>query len=77
MQTLHSLYAAQISTIIWTAESAGATEGDRRNVVVGIALRKSDEDTDEGLSEKERGLFLAVMSMLQELLANSWGFIMA
>lgn len=71
MQTLHSLYTAQIATIIWTAESAGAMEIDRRNVVVGIALRKSDGDADEGLSEKERMVFLDVMDMLRELLANA------
>lgn len=71
IQTLHSLYTAQIATIIWTAESAGAMEIDRRNVVVGIALRKSDGDADEGLSEKERMVFLDVMDMLRELLANA------
>jgi hypothetical protein len=42
MQTLHSLYAAQIATIIWV-EEAKKMAVDRRSVVVGIALRDADE----------------------------------
>lgn len=72
MQTLHSLYAAQIATLIWAAESDGVLEVDRRNVVVGIALRKSDGGDGEGLSQQDRVIFLEVMDMLRELLAQSW-----
>lgn len=71
MQTLHSLYAAQIATIVWTAESDGGLEGERRNVVVGIALKKSDEGDDEGLSERERNLFVGVMEMLRDSLKGT------
>src|SRR5882672_11438681 len=63
MQTLHSLYTAQIATIVWTAESDGPLEVDRRNVVVGIALRKSDGAGDGGLSLQEREVFKGVMDM--------------
>ncbi|KAF7969888.1 hypothetical protein HWV62_25613 [Athelia sp. TMB] len=71
MQTLHSLYAAQAATIAWTADSASSMEVDRRDVIVGIALRKSDGGADEGLNEMERALFLGVMDMLRELLASA------
>ncbi|KIM87168.1 hypothetical protein PILCRDRAFT_815633 [Piloderma croceum F 1598] len=69
MQTLHSLYAAQIATIIWTAESDGPLEVDRRSVVVGIALRKFDGASDE-LSQEEREVFRGVMDMLRDSLAG-------
>lgn len=68
MQTLHSLYAAQIATIIWTAESEGVLEVDRRNVIVGIALQKSEGGDSDGLSEQERNLFVGVMEMLRDSL---------
>ncbi|KAG2750578.1 hypothetical protein P692DRAFT_20831781 [Suillus brevipes Sb2] len=42
VQTLHSLYAAQIATIVWV-EEAKKMAVDRRSVVVGIALREADE----------------------------------
>lgn len=71
MQTLHSLYAAQIATIVWTAEAEGALEVDRRNVVVGIALRKSEGDDNDGLSEQERNLFVGVMEMLRDSLKHT------
>ncbi|KII88402.1 hypothetical protein PLICRDRAFT_175996 [Plicaturopsis crispa FD-325 SS-3] len=71
MQTLHSLYASQIATIVWTAESQGPLEVDRKAVVVGVALRKSEGDESGGLSESERDVFLGVMSMLNELLSRT------
>lgn len=71
MQTLHSLYAAQIATIVWAAESDGLLEVDRRNVVVGIALRKLNGDDGGGLNQQDRDIFLEVMDMLRELLAQS------
>jgi len=71
MQTLHSLYAAQIATIVWTAESDGLLEVDRRNIVVGIALRKSDGGDGGGISPEDREVFVGVMDMLRELLARS------
>jgi proteasome assembly chaperone 3 len=69
MHTLYSLYASQIATIIWTMESEGPLEVSRRSVVVGLALRKSDETSlsSMGLTERERSIFQGVMTMLYEL----------
>lgn len=64
IQTLHSLYASQAATLVWlSVEKHG---GERKPVVVGIALRKADV-WDE---VKERKTFLGVMKMLQELLVQ-------
>ncbi|KAG1803768.1 uncharacterized protein HD556DRAFT_1330194 [Suillus plorans] len=57
LQTLHSLYAAQIATIIWV-EEAKKMAVNRRSVVVGIALHK---DADE------RNTFHGVMNHLYRL----------
>lgn len=70
MQTLHSLYAAQMATIVWTAEAQGPFEVSRRGVIVGLALRKSGVVGDVGLTESEKATFRGTMSMLQELLAK-------
>jgi proteasome assembly chaperone 3 len=70
MQTLHSLYASQIATIIWTSESDSTPDVSRRSVVVGISLRKPDKSGDN-LAEDEKVLFLQVMSMLRDLLTES------
>jgi proteasome assembly chaperone 3 len=70
MQTLHSLFATQIATIIWAAEAEGH-EHSRRNVVVGIALRNSQEVPGTGLNSKDRAMFREVMTMLQELLQTA------
>ncbi|KAJ7219346.1 hypothetical protein GGX14DRAFT_516397 [Mycena pura] len=67
IQTLHSLYAAQIATILWTARSSNPLEVSRKSVVVGIALRRSDAHDDQGLTEYERSVFAGVMSMVLEL----------
>ncbi|KAF8481410.1 hypothetical protein JB92DRAFT_3038627 [Gautieria morchelliformis] len=40
IQTLHSLYASQAGTLVWL--SAEGNGGERRPVVVGIALKKAD-----------------------------------
>ncbi|KAJ6496751.1 hypothetical protein C8R47DRAFT_972987 [Mycena vitilis] len=70
IQTLHSLYAAQIATIVWTSASSNPLQVSRKSVIVGIALRKSDSPDDEGLTENERSVFAGVMSMVLELLAQ-------
>ncbi|TFK42514.1 hypothetical protein BDQ12DRAFT_676335 [Crucibulum laeve] len=70
MQTLHSLYAAQIATIVWTEKSQGGLEALRRSVVVGLALKKSDGNEDTGVTQGEKTLFESVMEMLQDLLAQ-------
>ena len=54
MQTLYSLYAAQIATLVWLAV------GEPRSVVVGIALEKTGQDEQE--------TFHTVMQALQTLL---------
>ncbi|KAG1827192.1 uncharacterized protein BJ212DRAFT_1310805 [Suillus subaureus] len=59
LQTLHSLYAAQIATIIWI-EEAKKMAVDRKSVVVGIALRR------EGNAD-ERKTFHGVMNHLYRL----------
>ncbi|KAF8892523.1 hypothetical protein BD779DRAFT_1610099 [Infundibulicybe gibba] len=72
MQTLHSLYAAQIATIVWTELSDGSLEVFRRSVIVGIALQKEDRAQEEaGLTENEREVFQGVMAMLQDLFNQS------
>ncbi|KAG2349786.1 hypothetical protein BDR05DRAFT_986195 [Suillus weaverae] len=43
LQTLHSLYAAQIATIIWVKE-AKKMAVDRRSIIIGIALRKEGDE---------------------------------
>jgi len=70
VHTLHSLYAAQIATIVWTEGAFGLLGNFRKRVVVGLALRKSDGADDEGVTEKEKDVFQGVMSALRELLAR-------
>ncbi|KAI0093698.1 hypothetical protein BDY19DRAFT_989250 [Irpex rosettiformis] len=65
-QTLHSLYASQIATLVWTAEAAGALDSGRRGVIVGIALRKSSGE--EGSTGGEQRVFIGAMGMVTELL---------
>ncbi|KAJ7774919.1 hypothetical protein B0H16DRAFT_1408037 [Mycena metata] len=69
LQTLHSLYAAQIATILWTTGSTNPLQVSRKPVIVGIALRKSEAQNDEGLTENERSVFVGVMSMVFQLVA--------
>ncbi|KAL1676985.1 hypothetical protein EV122DRAFT_215118 [Schizophyllum commune] len=68
--TLHYLYASQIATIVWTAEGGGALAGPRRDVIIGLALRKSAPSPDDegSLSEAERETYNATMLLLQEIL---------
>ncbi|CCM04605.1 uncharacterized protein FIBRA_06787 [Fibroporia radiculosa] len=68
MQTLHSLYASQVATLVWTSGAEVALETERRAVVVGLALRKSDDASGVGLSEHERKVFYGVMDVVKELL---------
>ncbi|KZT70142.1 hypothetical protein DAEQUDRAFT_709031 [Daedalea quercina L-15889] len=67
MQTLHSLYAAQIATVIWTEEVQEFMEAERRPIVVGLALRKSTETGGLSLTDQERKVFHGVMEMVREL----------
>ncbi|KAH9484365.1 hypothetical protein JR316_0003846 [Psilocybe cubensis] len=66
-QTLHSLYASQIATIVWTEEALLGLERLRRSVVVGLALcQRQGEDDPQG----EQEVFQGVMSMLYDLLRS-------
>lgn len=68
-QTLQSLYASQIATLIWENPSHDTFDGSRRSVVVGLALRRAD-NAGMGceLSEDERATFRGVMKMVQDVL---------
>jgi proteasome assembly chaperone 3 len=68
-QTLYSLYASQVATLIWTAEAAGEADGGRRGIVVGVALRGSPENGDSRGHEQK--VFLGVMTMIQEMLKQT------
>ncbi|KAH8833680.1 hypothetical protein DL96DRAFT_1577967 [Flagelloscypha sp. PMI_526] len=65
IQTLHNLYAAQIATLIWTAEAENHVDV-RRPLVLGIALRKSNSSGHELNPE----IFGGIMKMVSEVL---WG----
>uniref|UniRef100_A0A0W0FLK6 Proteasome assembly chaperone 3 n=1 Tax=Moniliophthora roreri TaxID=221103 RepID=A0A0W0FLK6_MONRR len=75
LRTLHNLYASQIASILWYLEADGpVSQRTRRNVVVGIALRKSESVVNStGPSGIERNLFTAVMVMVEELWAKVQG----
>jgi len=60
MQILHSLYASQIATLIWTTEAEESLESERRGVVVGLALRKTAEAEGLTLSDHERKVLSGV-----------------
>lgn len=66
LQTLHTLYASQIATIVWTEEAQHGLDGQRRSVVVGLSLGKQ-----EGDANGEREVFEGVMSMVYDLLRSS------
>ncbi|KAI0664645.1 hypothetical protein C8Q70DRAFT_1048865 [Cubamyces menziesii] len=71
IQTLHSLYASQIATLVWTLEEASVLETDRRPVIVGIALAKSPEPAHSSeLSDHDRTVFRGVMDLVRELLSR-------
>lgn len=57
---LHSLYASQIATLVWTLSQQDIP--DRRSVIVGIALKKTESE------ESTRKVFLGVVSVVKDLL---------
>jgi len=74
IRTLHSLYASQIATIVWTMEAEQAIDAPpRRRVIVGIALKNSigSHDGSSRLTEDERAVFHGVMSAIQEMLRRT------
>lgn len=66
LRTLHALYASQVATIIWIAE----TDERRRGVIVGLALKNTVEEEDRGLSVAERDTFHQVMAMVGDLVKD-------
>jgi len=66
MQTLYSLYAAQIATLIWLTIG-----GEPRGVVVGIALQRSKGHEEEELGEEEQETFREVLEALQTALRGN------
>ncbi|KAG2020249.1 hypothetical protein CC2G_005614 [Coprinopsis cinerea AmutBmut pab1-1] len=71
-QTLHSLYASQIATIVWDERSQFSIEGHRRSVVVGIALKRVEVDGPGcELSENERATFRGIMTWLQDIVRGA------
>lgn len=70
LRTLYALYASQIATIIWIAEAGGSMDERRRSVIVGLALKKSGGEEDQGLSEAERETFHQVIGMVRDLVKD-------
>ncbi|TFK55123.1 hypothetical protein OE88DRAFT_1653785 [Heliocybe sulcata] len=74
IRTLHSLYASQVATIVWTMEAEHAVDAlPRRRVIVGIALknRSGSDDGSSKLTEDERAVFHGVMRTIQGMLTRS------
>lgn len=69
-QILHSLYAAQVATLIWTEEAASGLGQERRPIIVGVALKKGGENEGETLSEHDRMVFREVMTIVRSLAAQ-------
>lgn len=71
VRTLHSLYASQIATIVWTTEAEQALDApSRRTVIVGIALKKGSDDGNSALSGNERAVFHGVMNVIRDMLSR-------
>ncbi|KIY48265.1 hypothetical protein FISHEDRAFT_43754 [Fistulina hepatica ATCC 64428] len=71
VQTLHSLYVAQIATLVWTTDPPFVA---RRSVIVGLALKGDSAHAGAAgsdgaeLSEAERATFSGVMALVREVL---------
>ncbi|KAI6036280.1 hypothetical protein BKA83DRAFT_107883 [Pisolithus microcarpus] len=68
LRSLHSLYAAQVATLIWCAGGHTLGGSDRRSVIVGIALRRSTPTVEEGFDEHERKTFHETVRVLASML---------
>ncbi|KAI6118878.1 hypothetical protein EDD16DRAFT_1535054 [Pisolithus croceorrhizus] len=68
LRSLHSLYAAQVATLVWCAGGQALGGSDRRSVIVGIALRQSTQTAEEGFDEHERETFHRTMQTLADML---------
>lgn len=72
IQTLHSLYASQIATLVWLSEPSSAADLGRKSAVVGLALKKL-ESGEDGLSENEKAVFHEIMGLVQGMLKQYSG----
>ncbi|KAI6045744.1 hypothetical protein EDC04DRAFT_2598660 [Pisolithus marmoratus] len=70
LRSLHSLYAAQIATLVWCTEGQAPGGANHRSVIVGIAIRQSTETMEEGFGEHERKTFEGTMQALANMLNN-------
>lgn len=71
LRTLHALYASQIATVIWTIEAEGLIDVNRRSVIVGLALKKSEAESEGDPTNAERETFHGVMGMVKELIKSN------
>ncbi|KAF5357756.1 hypothetical protein D9756_001503 [Leucocoprinus leucothites] len=72
MQTLHSLYASQIATLMWISEPESALGLGKKAVVVGLALKKQAVE-EEGLGESEKVTFRGIMGLVRDMLKQHPG----
>lgn len=71
LQTLYSLYAAQVATLVWMSGADGSIGDNRRAVILGIALKSmGGAESGGSVSEQERQVFLGVMRTIRDLLAG-------
>ncbi|KAI0054152.1 hypothetical protein FA95DRAFT_1579190 [Auriscalpium vulgare] len=66
-QALHSLYASQIATLVWTAEAEGLLTSSRPGVIVGLALKRPLDGQSDGTAV-DAETFHGVMKMVRGLL---------
>lgn len=59
-----------MATLVWTLNSEGSLDVERRGVIVGIAL-KPDEGGEGHLNEHEKATFRGIMEMVTELLGKN------
>ncbi|KIP09551.1 hypothetical protein PHLGIDRAFT_102801 [Phlebiopsis gigantea 11061_1 CR5-6] len=72
LETLYSLYAAQVATLVWTIGGSSSLGDTRRAVIVGIALKRfSGGEGNESVGEQERRVFRGAMRTLRDLLVQS------
>lgn len=72
MQTLQSMYVAQVATLVWVAQSGEPLGGRRNDVVVGIALKRKPGEGAE-VEDAQKATFRGVMDMVNELLSPDSG----
>jgi proteasome assembly chaperone 3 len=71
IQTLHSIYATHVATLVWVSEAESIVPAPRRPVIVGIALKLLREENSDEAYERDKDIFNAAMKLLRELLQRS------